>query len=60
MAAHGVQGRGVMIDLRVHFGDDHRRIGYDDLVAVLQADRVTISPAIWCASIPASRNACSK
>ena len=42
MAAHGVQGRAVMIDLRAHFGDEHRRVGYDDLMAVMKADHVEI------------------
>ena len=44
MAAHGVQGRGVMVDLCAHFGDEHRRIGYDDLMAVMEADRVEVEP----------------
>src|SRR3954451_11656022 len=44
MAAHGVQGRGVMIDLRAHFGDAQRRVGYDDLMAVMAADRVEVEP----------------
>ena len=42
MAAHGVQGRGVMIDLRAHFGDEPRRVGYDDLMNVLRADGVEV------------------
>jgi kynurenine formamidase len=44
MAAHGVQGRGAMIDLRAHFGDEHRRVGYNDLMAVMQADHVEVEP----------------
>ena len=44
MATHGVQGRGVMIDLHAHFGDEHRRVGYDDLKAVMQADGVEVEP----------------
>ena len=44
MAAHGVQGRGVMIDLRAHFGDEHKSVGYDDLMAVMEADHVEIDP----------------
>ena len=32
MAAFGVQGRGVMIDLRDHFGDDRKAVGYDELM----------------------------
>lgn len=44
MASHGVQGRGVMIDLRAHFGDDRTVIGYDDLMRAIEADRVEIEP----------------
>jgi kynurenine formamidase len=44
MAAHGVQGRAVMIDLRAHFCDEQRSVGYDDLMAVMQADRVEVEP----------------
>ena len=43
-AQHGVQGRGVMVDLHANFGEGHRRIGFDDLMSVLQADRVVIEP----------------
>jgi hypothetical protein len=43
MAAHGVQGRGVLIDFRHHFGDfPRKRVGYDDLMRVMDADRVTV------------------
>ncbi|VWB26020.1 transcriptional regulator [Burkholderia lata] len=42
MAASGVQGRGVMIDLRHHFGDARRKVGYDDLMAVMRADDVVV------------------
>jgi kynurenine formamidase len=44
MAAHGVQGRGVMIDLRAHFGDARTVVGFDDLMRVMQADRVVVEP----------------
>ena len=44
MAAHGVQGRGVLVDLRAHFGDDRKYVGYDDLMAVMAADNVVIEP----------------
>ncbi|MGI4812994.1 MAG: cyclase family protein [Janthinobacterium lividum] len=40
----GLQGRGVMIDLRAHFGDAHRSIGYDDFMSVLQKDNVVVEP----------------
>lgn len=42
MATHGVQGRGVMIDLHRHFGDAHRLVGYDDLARVMDLDRVEV------------------
>ncbi len=42
MAVSAVQGRGVMIDLRRHFGDAPTAVGYDKLMAVLRADRVQI------------------
>ncbi|WP_175734199.1 cyclase family protein [Burkholderia ambifaria] len=42
MARTGVQGRGVMVDLRRHFGDARRKIGFDDWMAVLRADGVRV------------------
>lgn len=42
MAERCVQGRGVMIDLHAHFGDEHRSIGYDDLMRVMEADGVAV------------------
>ena len=44
MAAHGVQGRGVLVDLHAHFGDARKYVGYDDLMTVMAADRVTVEP----------------
>jgi len=44
MAEHGVQGRGVMIDLRAHFGDERKLVGYDDLMRVMAADRTEVEP----------------
>jgi kynurenine formamidase len=44
MAAHGVQGRGVLIDLHAHFGNDARSIGYDGLMRVMATDGVAIEP----------------
>lgn len=44
MAAHGLQGRGVMIDLRAHLGDDPVGVGYDTLMRVLEADEVQVEP----------------
>lgn len=42
MAATGVQGRGVMIDLHRHFGDAKTLVGYDALMRVLEQDRVAV------------------
>lgn len=42
MAQTGVQGRGVLVDLRHHFGDARCKIGYDDWMAVLHADDVVV------------------
>jgi kynurenine formamidase len=44
MAAHGVQGRGVLIDLHAHFGENRKLVGYDDLMAVMAADQVVVEP----------------
>lgn len=42
MATFGVQGRAVLIDLRHHFGDDRRVVGYDDLMRVIDKDAVEV------------------
>ena len=42
MAEHGVQGRAVMIDLHAHFGRQHIAVGYDQLMRVIEADRVAV------------------
>lgn len=42
MARHGVQGRGVMADLRHHMGDARTAVDYDGLMRVLEADRVSV------------------
>jgi len=42
MATSGVQGRGVMIDLRHHLGDARVEVGFADLEAILRADRVEV------------------
>lgn len=42
MAQTGVQGRGVLVDLRRHFGDERRKIGYAEWMAVLRADDVIV------------------
>ncbi|MBO9473657.1 cyclase family protein [Shimia sp. R10_1] len=43
MACHGVQGRGVLVDLHSHFGDFPRHeVNYDDLMRVLECDDIEI------------------
>jgi hypothetical protein len=44
MAETCVQGRGVMIDLHAHFGRAPKAVGYDDLMRVLDADKVGVEP----------------
>ena len=43
MAVSCVQGRGVMLDLRRHFGDGRTVVGYDALMRVLDADQVDVA-----------------
>jgi len=43
-AVHGMQGRGVMIDLRAHLGDVRTRVSFDILQRILEADRVVVEP----------------
>jgi kynurenine formamidase len=38
-----VQGRGVMIDLRRHCGDERRAVGYDELMAIMAKDGVEVA-----------------
>ena len=42
LAEHGAQGRAVMIDLHAHFGRQHKAIGFEDLMRVLDKDKVRI------------------
>ena len=42
LAEHGAQGRGVLVDLHAHFGRERRAIGYDELMRVLEQDRVAV------------------
>lgn len=44
MAESCLQGRGVMIDLHAHFGRAPEPVGYDALMRVLDADKVTVEP----------------
>ncbi|MGE0315366.1 MAG: cyclase family protein [Lautropia sp.] len=42
LAEHGVQGRGVMIDLAHHLGRRRQAVGYDALMRILEADGVEV------------------
>ena len=42
MAAHGVQGCAVLIDLEAHFGRTGKAVGYDELEEVMRKDGVTV------------------
>lgn len=42
MAESCVQGRGVMIDLRHHLGDSRTHVGYDELMRIMETDRVVV------------------
>lgn len=44
MAATGVQGRGVLVDLAHHFGDEWRGVDLSMLLGVLDADGVVVEP----------------
>ena len=42
MARHCVQGRGVMVNLRQHYGFMSHAVSYDDLMRILDTDGVTV------------------
>ena len=42
LAEHGAQGRGVMIDLHAHFGRERKAVGYEDLMRVMEKDKVVV------------------
>jgi kynurenine formamidase len=42
MAAKAIQGRAVMIDLEAHYGRERKLVGYDELMRVIDADKVEI------------------
>jgi kynurenine formamidase len=44
MAVTCVQGRAVMVDLEAHFGRSGKVVGYDDLMMVLEKDKVVVEP----------------
>ncbi|MFL6564448.1 MAG: cyclase family protein [Burkholderiales bacterium] len=42
LAEHGAQGRGVMLDLHHHYGRERRAVGYDELMKLMDEDRVEV------------------
>jgi len=42
LAEHGVQGRAVMIDLHHHFGRSRHAVTYDEMMRVLDKDKVVV------------------
>ncbi|QIL79743.1 cyclase family protein [Diaphorobacter sp. HDW4A] len=44
MAQHGIQGRGVMVNLRRHFGDAPRKVGLADLQGIFHSDGIEVRP----------------
>lgn len=42
LAEHGAQGRGVMIDLHAHYGRKRHAVGYDDLMRIMEVDKVAV------------------
>src|SRR3954469_17760287 len=44
MAVHGVQGRGVLVDLHHHLGDEWRPVGRAQLEDIMAADGVVVEP----------------
>lgn len=44
MAAHGVQGRGVLVDLKRHVGTGYTPVNHRTLMEIMAADDVTVEP----------------
>jgi kynurenine formamidase len=44
MARKAIQGRAVLVDLKKHFGLERHYVGHDDLLRVLEKDRVVVEP----------------
>ncbi len=40
LAIHGMQGRGVMVDLYAHYGNARKAVNYDELMRIFDADSV--------------------
>ena len=55
MAVNCVQGRGVMIDLHAHVGRASTAVGYDQLMRIMEKDKVVVEQATWSACTPALR-----
>ncbi|MGB7298772.1 MAG: cyclase family protein [Burkholderiaceae bacterium] len=41
-AVHGIQGRAVLVDLHAHFGDERIAVGYDQLMQIMEQDKVSV------------------
>lgn len=44
IAETGLQGRGVLVDLRRAYGDARRAVGYDDLMRAMDAQKASVEP----------------
>lgn len=44
LAVKGMQGRGVLVDLAGHFGRAYVDVGYDQLMTVMEKDKVVVEP----------------
>ncbi len=44
MAATGVQGRGVMIDLEAHFGRAHKKVSFSEIKRIMELDDIVVEP----------------
>ena len=42
MASHGMQGRGVLINLFSHFGHERHEVDYADLMRILESDQIVV------------------
>ena len=42
MAAKGIQGRGVLVDLHAHFGVERKLVGYDDMMRIFDRDKIVV------------------